>query len=247
VVLPLWYPTWYGLYGGPYYYGCPWWYYDYGTPYYGYGSTVTVYSAPRTYVEESVIASPPVAVPEVAAPAPDVLEVAPPAAAAPAEAAAAEAAPAEAPKPDAKLAEEYAAKARALFRQGAFRDALRQANHAAVESPEDPKVHELMSLALFALKDYRGAAIEAHAAVGLGRPGDWPTISRYYGNADTYTKQFRDLEKFVRENPKSAEGHFLLGYHDLLTGNKEAAKKHLAEAVKLTPQDELAAQMLKKL
>ena len=81
-------------------------------------------------------------------------------------------------------------------------------------------------------KEYRGAAIEAHAVVTLGRLSDEPTVSRYCGDADTYKQQLRELEKFVQENPKAAEGRFLLGYHCLLAGNKDAAKKHLEEAVK---------------
>ena len=58
--------------------------------------------------------------------------------------------------------------ARDAFRSGNYREALRLAGHAAVDSPQDPAVHELMSLALFASKDYRGAALEAHAALSLG-------------------------------------------------------------------------------
>jgi Flp pilus assembly protein TadD len=51
------------------------------------------------------------------------------------------------------------------FQQGNYRDALRLASHAAVDSPRNARVHELLSLPMFALKDYRGAAMEAHAAV----------------------------------------------------------------------------------
>ncbi len=49
--------------------------------------------------------------------------------------------------------------ARDAFRNGDYSDALRLGSHAAVESPKDAKAHELMSLALFALKDYKGANI----------------------------------------------------------------------------------------
>ena len=87
----------------------------------------------------------------------------------------------------ASLGEQYAEQARESFRDGDYRQALRLAQHAAIDMPRDPAVHELMSLVLFALKDYRGAAIEAHAALALGPPIDWPTLYAYYGNADTYT------------------------------------------------------------
>ena len=143
--------------------------------------------------------------------------------------------------------EQYFQEARALFLNGDYRGALRLANHAAVEMPQSPAVHELMSLSMFALKDYRGAAMEAHAALALGPPIDWATLYAYYGNADTYTEQLRALETFVQSNPKAPEGRFLLASHYLMTGNKDAAKKQLTELVALAPQDKLAEQLLKQL
>ena len=112
--------------------------------------------------------------------------------------------------------------------------------------PRNADVHELMSLALFNLAEYRAAAIEAHAAIALGRVSGWSTIFAYYGDEKPYTNQFRQLEKYVRENPKSPEAQFLLGYHDVLTGNKQAAVKHLTAAVELTPKDDIAKQLLKQ-
>jgi tetratricopeptide (TPR) repeat protein len=139
--------------------------------------------------------------------------------------------------------------ARQAFRNGDYRGALKLAQHAAVEDPRDPAVHELMSLALFALKDYRGAALEAHTALKLGPPIDWPTLYAYYGNADTYTSQLRALESFVRENPKTKEGHFLLAYQYIMMGSKDTAKTELAKNVEQNPTDDLAdrlsAQLMK--
>ena len=146
----------------------------------------------------------------------------------------------------ASLGEQYAEQARESFRDGDYRQALRLAQHAAIDMPRDPAVHELLSLALFALKDYRGAAIEAHAALALGPPIDWPTLYAYYGNADTYTAQLRALEGFVRDKPKAAEGHFLLGYHYIVIGSTDAAKQELAKAVAETPKDQLAERLLNR-
>ena len=67
-----------------------------------------------------------------------------------------------------------------LSRSGDYSDALRLASHATVENPKDAKAHELMSLALFALKDYKGANLEAHEAISLGPPSDWNTLYGYY-------------------------------------------------------------------
>jgi tetratricopeptide (TPR) repeat protein len=212
-------PLWYPGWSGLYgntYYD----YYGGGWPYYG--NEVTVYSAPTEAVQ--VPESPPVEA-AAAPPAPD--------AAAP-------------DGSDTAPGQQYAAQARDAFRAGDYREALRQANHAAVEMPRNAEVHELMSLALFALAEYRAAAIEAHAAIALGGVSGWPAIFAYYGEETTYSNQFRALEKHVRKNPKSPEAQFLLGYHDVLTGNKEAAVKHLTVAVELTPTDEIAKQLLKQ-
>lgn len=143
---------------------------------------------------------------------------------------------------------EYFAQGRGeMFESGNYKEALRLAGHAAVDSPRNPEVHELASLCLFALKDYRGAAMEAHAALALGPPIDWPTLYSYYENVDTYTNQLRALEKFVQDNPKAPEGHFLLGYHFVMTGHKDAAKKQLDAAIALVPRDRLAQNMIKRL
>jgi hypothetical protein len=142
---------------------------------------------------------------------------------------------------------QYYNEARAAFTRGDYRNALRLAVHAGVESPQNAKVHELTSLALFASGEYRGAATEAHAALALGLPSDWSNLFAYYNDADKYTEQLRKLEKTVSDAPKSAPGHFLLGYHYLMTGAKDEAKEHFAQAAKLTPNDKLAQHILKEL
>ena len=142
---------------------------------------------------------------------------------------------------------QYYNEARTAFIQGDYRGALRLAGHSAVESPQNPKVHELTSLALFASGEYRGAATEAHAALALGEPSDWAHLFAYYNDNDRYTGQLRKLEKTVATAPNSAPGHFLLGYHYLMTGAKDEAKQHFAQAAKLTPNDKLAEHILKQL
>ena len=130
---------------------------------------------------------------------------------------------------------------------GDYDEALRLARHAVTELPEDPAVHELLSLALFASKDYRGAASEAHAALALGPPIDWPALSRHYENAKTYADQLRALETYVQMNPRAAEGRFLLADHYMMTGNKDAAIRQLAETVAINPADKLAGNLMNQL
>jgi thioredoxin-like negative regulator of GroEL len=117
--------------------------------------------------------------------------------------------------------------------------------HAAVDEPRDAKVHLLMSLGMFATGEYRGAAMEAHAAAALGKVPDWPALFEIYGDADIYTKQLRALEKFVSEKPSSAEGRFLLGFQYLMEGHRDAAQNELLLGLKVAPRDRIAAQLLK--
>ena len=142
---------------------------------------------------------------------------------------------------------QYYNDARAAFQQGNYRDALRLAGHAGVESPQNPKVHELTSLALFATGEYRGAATEAHAALAFAPPSSWADLYSYYNDNDKYTGQLRKLEAAVKSTPNSAPAQFLLGYHYLMTGAKAEAKEHFAQAAKLTPNDKLAKHILNQL
>lgn len=209
----------------------PWWGYDnyypayydyYAMPYYG-----TADYAPL----ESTYVQPQAALPQ-AAQAPQV---------------------AEAPQQPATAADngnagaEFYADAVTAFRNGQYKDALRLANHAAVESPQNPKAHELMAMALFASNDYRGASAEAHAALAFGPPASWETVYGYYGNDKTYTDQLRALEKYSRDNPTAADARFVRAYQYLVTGHQPEAVDQLREVTKLAPQDRLAAELVKQL
>ena len=142
---------------------------------------------------------------------------------------------------------QYYSQGRDAFLQGEYRTALRMGGHAAVDAPQNPKVHELISLALFALGNYPAAAGEAHAAMALGPIAEWKDLYGYYNNADKYTAQLRALEKAAADKPKSAAEHFLLGYHYVMTGARDNAKAEFSEAVKLTPKDKLANHYLQQL
>jgi hypothetical protein len=151
------------------------------------------------------------------------------------------------PQQGANEALQFYSEARAAFLQGDYKDALRLGGHAAVDAPQNPKAHELISLALFASGKYAPAASEAHAAMALGTIAGWNDLYAYYNNADKYTTQLRALEKAVAANPKDAAERFLLGYHYLMIGARDNAKTELAEAAKLTPKDKLAGHYLQQL
>ena len=78
-------------------------------------------------------------------------------------------------------------------------------------------------------------------------PGwDWTTLSLGCISVSTpIQSSFVRLEEFVKANPSSADGRFVLAYHYLTCGSTEAARKQYEEVVKLMPNDQLSAQLLK--
>ena len=130
------------------------------------------------------------------------------------------------------------------FQNGDFANAMRMAEHAIVDSPRDSEAHEVVSLAAMANKDYRTAATEAHAVIALGGVPSWNQVYPLYQNVDTYTSQLRALEDYVKANPNSAEGQFLLGVQYMTTGYSSDAHEHLAKAAELTPKDKIAQELV---
>jgi tetratricopeptide (TPR) repeat protein len=139
---------------------------------------------------------------------------------------------------------EFYPQALAAFQQGDFRNATRLAGHASIDDPKNPDIHALLMSGLFAMAEYRGAAIEGHAVASLGKVPDWAKLYSFYGKVEPYTEQLRALEKFVREHPSAPEARFLLGLQYLMADHKDAAKTELLQALKLAPKDRLAAQLL---
>jgi hypothetical protein len=140
---------------------------------------------------------------------------------------------------------DFHGRARAVFAQGDYRQATYLAAHATVDEPRNPKTHLLYSLGMFATGEYGGAAMEAHAVIALGKTPDWPAVFQLYGNIEPYTTQLRTLETYVNSHPLSPEGRFLLGFQYMMTGHPHEAKEELLQALKLTPRDRLAAELLK--
>jgi hypothetical protein len=214
---PFWDPSWYDLYY-PYYD-----YYDYGyywpyyDEYYGYDNGYS----PTYYTAYSNSV--------------------------PAYGAAEEAASTQAGVTSNDWGRQFLGSAAEAFRKREYSDALRLANHAVIEMPRDPKAHLIMSLALFALGDYNGANLEAHAVAAIGPIPDWPTLYSYYDNLETYTKQLDRLVEYVRKNPDAADARFVLAFQDMMMGHSDAAKAELEKVVEKVPKDKLAVEELKKL
>jgi hypothetical protein len=133
------------------------------------------------------------------------------------------------------------------FRTGNYQEALRLAGHAAIDMRGDARPHELASLALFALGNFQGAAMESHAALAMGQPADWATLYSYYNDLPTYQRQLDALNNYVAQRGDSADAKFLLAYHNLMMGHRDLAKTQLAEVVKMAPNDQLAARLLESI
>jgi len=139
---------------------------------------------------------------------------------------------------------DFLASAKASFLAGDYANAQRLANHAIVEAPQDPKAHEMMSLAMFAQGDYQGSAAAAHAVADMGTVADWPTLYGYYKDRDKYVEHLEKLQQFVKERPDAPEGRFLLGLHHKMMGQNNLAEQQFAQYLKLVRgEDQLAVKL----
>lgn len=134
--------------------------------------------------------------------------------------------------------------ARTAFQQGDYAGALTKLDTTLKTMPRDTVVHEFRGLVLFALKKYPESAAAIYAVLSAGPGWDWTTMIGLYSSAETYTNQLRDLETFVKANPKSADGHFLIAYHYQTMGHGDAAAKQFKDALALLPEDKLLKQLV---
>jgi len=140
--------------------------------------------------------------------------------------------------------EQFYSQATKAFASGNYKEAARLAGHAAVDSPRSEKVHELMSLSLFAMGDFRGAAAEAHAAASLGPVSDWHTLRGYYNDGATYKTQVEALKAAAHRDDAGPDVHFLLGYHYMMQGYYNHAHDQFARVAELAPKDEIAKHLM---
>lgn len=132
----------------------------------------------------------------------------------------------------------------AKFEAGQYVSALTDFNKSIKELKGDPVVHEVRSLTLFAIGDYTQAAAGLNSLLSSAPGMDWTTMSGLYGDPEDYTTQLRKLEQFCKQNPTDAGAHFVLAYHCLVTGEKDAAINALQVVVKNQPKDVTASRML---
>jgi hypothetical protein len=143
----------------------------------------------------------------------------------------------------AKSGEEYLATAKSEFRKGRYAEARKPLDRALKLVPGDTLLHEFRALTFFAEGKYKDAAAVLYAVLSKGPGWDWDTMAGFYPPGETYLKQLRALEAYCKDNPKKAEGYFLLGYHYLVLDDKESAASAFAIAAELEPKDKLAASL----
>jgi tetratricopeptide (TPR) repeat protein len=134
--------------------------------------------------------------------------------------------------------------ARDAFYKGDYAAALASTNKALAALPNDPIIHEFRALVMFAQGKYKDAAAGLYSVLSVGPGWDWTTMSSLYPNVDEYTKQLRALEATVKQNPQAADARFVLAYHYLTCGSKDAAAGQFKELYKATPQDHLVQELL---
>lgn len=137
--------------------------------------------------------------------------------------------------------------ARSLFMQGNYNGALDSVNKAIQKAPTDAVLHEFRALCEFARGVYKPAAATLYAVESAGPGWDWATLISLYPSVDVYTQQLRALEKFSRENPTSAEAHFVLAYHYMTAGHNDAAIAQFKKVIEANPEDALSKQLLNSL
>ena len=145
-----------------------------------------------------------------------------------------------------QIADSRLSLAQDAFESRDYESALLWARNAYREMPQ-ARTLPLMAQIFLAEGDVRDGAAEARAAVAMAPTVDWQTLFNNYSYVTPrFSRQLHALEEFVRLNPSSADGHFLLGYERLILGKADSAHAELAIASVIEPTDVAATALLAK-
>ncbi len=133
--------------------------------------------------------------------------------------------------------------ARNAFKAKDYKNALKLTEQAVQKVPNDPVIHELGALCLFALGEYQKSAVVLNALLAVAPGMDWTTLISLYSSSDEYTGQLRALEAHCKQNPNDSAAAFVLGYHYLVCGHADSAKKALERVLEVQPKDQVAKRM----
>ncbi len=130
------------------------------------------------------------------------------------------------------------------FKAGDYAGSLPLFDAALSKTPNDPVVHEVRCLALFANGEYTLAAAGLNSLLASAPGMDWNSMSSLYGNPQDYTGHLRRLERYCEANPREAAAYFVLAYHYLVIGSRPGAINALQVVVDNEPNDVTARRML---
>ncbi len=134
-------------------------------------------------------------------------------------------------------------RSRTAFKKGDYVTAMSTVDEAISYTPGDVTLHEYRALVLFALGKYAESAGVLNPVLASGPGWGWETMVGFYDSSSTYTHQLRKLEDYVKGKPDAAEGHFVLGYHYLVTDHMDQAYAEFEITAKLQPADGTAHQL----
>ena len=134
-------------------------------------------------------------------------------------------------------------RSRTAFKKGDFVTAMSSVDEALSYTPGDVTLHEYRALVLFALGKFADAAGVLNPVLASGPGWGWETMVGFYDSSSTYTAQLRKLEDYTKGKPAAAEGHFLLGYHYMVSDHMDQAYAEFETTAKLQPADSIARQL----
>ncbi len=138
----------------------------------------------------------------------------------------------------------------AAFSAGQYEDAIRLCRHALIENPRQASLHEFLAQALLAVGDYRGATMALSQATSLATPDRWGQIvsnhAQLYQGRD-YAVQLQRLSRFIDAYPAAADAWALRAYHEFYLHRTEAARRDVAQALKLDGGHVLATRLSARL
>ena len=144
-------------------------------------------------------------------------------------------------------AEQRLESARQAFSEGQYDVAMRDVDAALAKMPNDGALHEFRGLILFATGKYPQAAATAYAVLSVGPGWEWNTLSSLYSDTKVYTQQLRALERYRNEHLSAPDIRFLVAYHYLACGYKDAAITEFRAVMRLNAKDQLTRQILSSL
>jgi tetratricopeptide (TPR) repeat protein len=132
------------------------------------------------------------------------------------------------------------------FKAANYVAAIRDWQHALIESPDNGGVLLLLGQALFATGQFDNEFQVTRRALEHLPADKWGEViknySELYRDNKQYTDQLRALEK-KRRAGDAPELRFLLGYHYGYLGYPKEAVRELDKAIEMAPQDELARKL----